>query len=60
MIAPTLGACSALRVGGLFCSFLIEQTFVFLWCGFSPFPLGNKRSKMRPKEEKGGFGRRES
>ena len=45
---------------GLFCSFFIEQTFVFLWCGFSPFPLGNKRSKMRPKEEKGGFGRRES
>ncbi len=58
MIVPTRGACSALRVG-LF-SFFIEQTFVFLWCGFSPFPLGNKRSKMRPKEEKGGFGRRES
>lgn len=58
MIAPTLGACSALREG-FFCSFFIEQTFVFLWCAFSPLPLGNKRSKMRPKEEKGGFGRRE-
>ena len=59
MIAPMLDAYSALRAG-LFCSFFIEQTFVFLWCGFSPLPLGNKRSKMGPKEEKDGFGRRES